>query len=150
MPEPWWTRLNGDGDLVSRLSEIDIHTYMLDDILVKVDRMSMANSLEVRSPILDHRMVELAAKLPTQYKIRDGHGKYLLRKVLQKRLPPNTLKKGKQGFSVPLRDWFRGSLRGLVNDYLGTEGYLPKEIFSHSKVQRILREHGRGTADHAN
>ena len=148
--EPWWTRLNGDGDLVSRLSEIDIHTYMLDDILVKVDRMSMANSLEVRSPILDHRIVELAAKLPTQYKIRDGRGKYLLRKVLQKRLPPNTLKKGKQGFSVPLRDWFRGSLRGLVNDYLGTEGYLPKEIFSQSKVQQILREHDRGTADHAN
>ena len=148
--EPWWTRLNGNGDLVSRLSEIDIHTYMLDDILVKVDRMSMANSLEVRSPILDHRIVELAGKLPTQYKIRDGRGKYLLRKVLQKRLPANTLRKGKQGFSVPLRDWFRGRLRGLVNDYLGSQGYLPMNIFSASKVQQILHEHERGTADHAN
>jgi asparagine synthase (glutamine-hydrolysing) len=150
LPEPWWTRLNGGGDLVARLSEIDIHTYMLDDILVKVDRMSMANSLEVRSPILDHRVLELAAQLPTRFKIRDGRGKYLLRSVLEKRLPSNTLRKGKQGFSVPLRDWFRGSLKGLVNGYLGNGGYLPTKIFSPSKVQQILREHERGTADHSN
>lgn len=149
LPEPWWSRLNDNGDLVSRLTEIDIHTYMLDDILVKVDRMSMANSLEVRSPLLDHKMVELAAKIPTCFKIRNGRGKYLLREVLKTKLPAKTTRKGKQGFSVPLRDWFRGSLKSLVNDYLGENGYLPTAIFSQNLVQKILREHDRGLADHS-
>ena len=149
LPEPWWTRLNGGGDLVGRLSEIDIHTYMLDDILVKVDRMSMANSLEVRSPLLDHKMVELAARMPTRFKIRNGRGKYLLREVLKSKLPTKTNRKGKQGFSVPLRDWFRGSLRSLVHDYLGANGYLPSEIFSQVRVQKTLLEHDRGIEDHS-
>ncbi|HAC91255.1 MAG TPA: asparagine synthetase B, partial [Planctomycetaceae bacterium] len=86
-----------DRDLISRLTEIDIRSYMLDDILVKVDRMSMAHSLEVRSPLLDHHVVELAAQMPTRMKIRGGRGKYVLRQILKDKLPPSALRKGKQG-----------------------------------------------------
>ncbi len=151
MPDPLHEiMLRTDRDIVSRLTEIDIHSYMLDDILVKVDRMSMAHSLEVRSPLLDHNVVELAAQIPTRWKIRGGRGKYIFRETLRDKLPKPSIKKGKQGFSVPLRDWFRGSLADMVGDYLGPSGYLPGEIFSQKKVQSVLREHRNGTVDHAN
>ncbi len=136
-------------DLVSRLSEMDIHSYMLDDILVKVDRMSMAHSLEVRSPLLDHNVAELAARMPTSMKIRGGRGKHILRELLRDKLPKQSIRKGKQGFAVPLRDWFRGKLAGMLQDYLGPNGYLPDSIFQQRKVQAILREHQQGSVDHA-
>jgi asparagine synthase (glutamine-hydrolysing) len=147
LPDRWWKRLNEDGDLVGKLSEIDMHTYMLDDILVKVDRMSMANALEVRSPILDYRMLEFSARLPTRFKVRDGRGKHLLREVLKPRLPSRTRRKGKQGFSVPLRSWFLGRLKPLVMSYLGPNGYLPEDVFARSAVADILAQHDRGEAD---
>jgi asparagine synthase (glutamine-hydrolysing) len=148
MPDAHWNILHSDRDLVSRLTEIDIQSYMLDDILVKVDRMSMAHALEVRSPLLDHRVVELAAQMPTSVKIRGSQGKYILRKVLADKLPKRAIHKGKQGFSVPLRDWFRGRLREFVNDTLAAD--LPPELFSQKMVQQTLAEHQRGTVDHAN
>lgn len=150
LPDDLWKIMLRDGDLVGRLTEIDVQSYMLDDILVKVDRMSMAHSLEVRSPLLDHNMVELAMRIPTGMKIRNGRGKHIFREVLRPQLPPPSIHKGKQGFSVPLRDWFRGQLSGMVHDYLGTGGYLPAEIFSQRKVQAILQEHRKGRVDHAN
>jgi len=149
LPDAIWHRMQADGDLIGRLTEIDIRSYLLDDILVKVDRMSMAHSLEVRSPLLDHRVAELAARMPTDMKIRGNVGKYLMREVLRNKLPPRSLRKAKQGFSVPLRDWFRGPLAGWVNDTLGPGGYLPKEIFAPRQVQIMLREHQQGTCDHA-
>jgi asparagine synthase (glutamine-hydrolysing) len=149
LPNDLWKLMVSDGDLVGRLTEIDIRSYMLDDILVKVDRMSMAHSLEVRSPLLDYRVAELAARMPTSMKIRGGVGKHLLRQVLKDKLPPASLRKGKQGFSVPLRDWFRNGLSSWVQDYLGPGGYLPVEVFSQTTVQNVLREHQRGVADHS-
>jgi len=149
LPDPLWEKMQGSTDLVGRLTEIDIRSYMLDDILVKVDRMSMAHSLEVRSPLLDHHVAELAAKMPTGMKIRGSVGKHVLREVLRKKLPARSLRKGKQGFSVPLRDWFRSSLSGWVRDCLGTGGYLPAEIFSLGHVEGLMTEHERGTRDHS-
>jgi asparagine synthase (glutamine-hydrolysing) len=149
LPDSLWETMHGPTDLVSRLTEIDIRSYMLDDILVKVDRMSMAHSLEVRSPLLDHRVAELAARMPTGMKIRGGVGKHVLREVLRKKLPPRAVRKGKQGFSVPLRDWFRGRLAGWVRDCFGKNGYLPAEIFSLSYVETLMREHEQGTCDHS-
>ncbi|MFK7734814.1 MAG: asparagine synthase (glutamine-hydrolyzing) [Pirellulaceae bacterium] len=137
-------------DLLSCLSEVDIRSYMRDDILVKVDRMSMANSLEVRSPLLDHNFVELAAQIPAHYKVRGNQGKYILKKVLERKLPKRAIRKGKQGFSVPLRDWFRGDLRQLVHDKLKSSDALPAELFQPSVVEKTLQEHDRGTVDHAN
>ncbi|MEM8733705.1 MAG: asparagine synthase (glutamine-hydrolyzing) [Planctomycetota bacterium] len=137
-------------DLVSGLSEIDIRSYMRDDILVKVDRMSMANSLEVRSPLLDHELAELAARIPAKHKIQGRSGKHVLRKVLEGKLPPKSTRKAKQGFSVPLRDWFRGDLRTLVHDRLLSEDALPPGIFNEHTIRRTLLEHDRGQVDHAN
>lgn len=138
-----------DRDLVSRLTEMDINSYLLDDILVKVDRMSMAHSLEVRSPLLDQQVAELAAKMPTRMKIRGGRGKHVLRELLRDKLPKQSIRKGKQGFAVPLRDWFRGKLSAMLHEYLGPDGFLPTNIFQQRKVQSILREHQQGSADHA-
>lgn len=149
LPDAHWQILQSRGDLISRLTAIDVQSYMLDEILVKVDRMSMAHSLEVRSPLLDYRMAELAARMPTSMKIRGFRGKYALRRVLKDKLPPSSLRKGKQGFSVPLRDWFRNKLSGWVNDYLGPAGFLPTELFSQATVQSILREHQVGRFDHS-
>lgn len=149
LPYDLWRILQGPGELVGRLTELDIRSYMLDDILVKVDRMSMAHSLEVRSPLLDQKVAELAAKMPTEMKIQGQAGKAVLRRVLQGRLPAPSLRKGKQGFSVPLRDWFRGKLSAWVHDYLGPGGYLPAELFQPAAVQRILSEHQSGQFDHA-
>ena len=149
LPDPLWQILHAPRDIVSRLSEIDIRSYLLDDILVKVDRMSMAHSLEVRSPLLDHHMLEFVARLPTHYKIQQGQGKALLRKVLRRYLPPSALTKPKQGFSVPLRDWFRRGFAEMLGDYLlGGSSRLPAELFVRSKVEAILDEHRRGVADH--
>ncbi|MEZ6091539.1 MAG: asparagine synthase (glutamine-hydrolyzing) [Pirellulaceae bacterium] len=150
MPERHWrTFMNDDRDVVSRLCEIDVQSYMRDDILVKVDRMSMAHSLEVRSPLLDHKVVELAASMPTGMKIRDGQGKYVLRRLMADKLPARTLRKGKQGFAVPLRDWFRGSLRDLVHDRLNCESGLPSDMFQRGAIERLLREHDKGLVDHS-
>lgn len=149
LPDDLWRILQGPGELIGRLTELDIRSYLLDDILVKVDRMSMAHSLEVRSPLLDQKVAELAARMPTDMKIQGQSGKVVLRRVLRGRLPAPALRKGKQGFSVPLRDWFRGKLSSWVHDYLGPGGYLPAELFRPEAVQRLLREHQVGQVDHA-
>lgn len=150
LPERLWNIMHSDGDLISRMCEVDVQSYMLDDILVKVDRMSMAHSLEVRSPLLDHHMVELAARMPTRLKVNAKAGKLLFRDVVRPYLPPKTIRKGKQGFSVPLRDWFRGGLSATVHEYLLSRGQLPEELFQRSGVEKVLAEHQRGSADHAN
>lgn len=150
LPDRLWQIMHSNKDLVSRMCEVDIQSYMLDDILVKVDRMSMAHSLEVRSPLLDYNLVELAAKIPTRFKVNRNRGKLIFRDVVSKHLPPSTIRKGKQGFSVPLRDWFRGQLSTLTKDYLLAGGNLPEHLFRRPTVERILKEHQNGIVDHAN
>ena len=152
-PQLWQILGDSSRDVVSRLTEIDIHSYMRDDILMKVDRMSMANSLEVRSPLLDHHIAELAARMPTNVKLRGSgfgwEGKAILKEVLRRRLPRQTMRKKKQGFAVPLRDWFRDGLSDLVNDFLlYNGGQLPEGVMVASEVERIVKEHQSGRADH--
>lgn len=142
--------LASDRDLISRMTEIDIRSYLKDDILVKVDRMSMAHSLEVRSPLLDHKLAELSASMPSSLKIRGGVGKYILKKVGAPYVPKGTFKKPKQGFGVPLRDWLRFGLAEMVGDYLeGSPSKLPAGMFQQEKVGKILSEHRSGLRDHS-
>lgn len=149
LPDHLWATLRTDRDIASRLTEIDIHSYMRDDILMKVDRMSMATALEVRSPFMDHRLVELAARIPSRFKLNRKNGKIILKRLLARQLPPANLKKRKQGFAVPLRDWFRGGLRDLVGDYLlGTNSGLDQDVFDLNFVREIVHQHQRGDADH--
>jgi asparagine synthase (glutamine-hydrolysing) len=127
---------------------VDVHTYLPDDVLTKVDRMSMAVSLESREPLLDHRLLEFAARVPVSLKLRDGISKYLLRRVLATRLPAAVLARGKQGFAAPIGDWLRGPLQPLLHDLVGSTRSLERGVFESSGIRRLLDEHRTGTADH--
>jgi asparagine synthase (glutamine-hydrolysing) len=128
---------------------MDAQTYMVDDVLTKVDRAAMANSLETRVPLLDHRVVELAWRLPLHMKIRGGQGKWALRQVLYKYVPKEMIERPKKGFSIPLAAWLRGPLRdwaeALLNEQrLKAEGYL-----NPAPIRKAWLEHVQGKADHA-
>jgi asparagine synthase (glutamine-hydrolysing) len=135
-------------DPIDRGLYVDVNTYMVDDILTKVDRMSMAVSLEARDPLLDHKLLEFAARVPSALKIKDGRGKYLLRKVLQRRVPADILERGKQGFEAPIGEWLRGPLAPMA-DALLTDGRLrDRGIFDDREVGRLWSEHKSARADH--
>ncbi len=119
------------------------------DMLVKVDRMSMANSLEVRCPLLDYRLAELAASMASDWKLRDGRGKYILIKALADRFPPGLLERPKKGFGVPLAKWFRGPLRELAWDLLTGSRFLGRGIVNAPFVRSLLEEHQRSRRDNS-
>ncbi|MFC4819723.1 asparagine synthase (glutamine-hydrolyzing) [Dokdonella ginsengisoli] len=137
-----------DGDPLDRIVAIDLHSYLPDDILVKLDRTAMANSLEGRAPLLDHRLVEFAVRLPHELRVRDGRGKYLLRKVAERWLPPAQLSKPKQGFAIPLADWFRGDLRELAADVIGSRAFRERGLLDANVAAAHLAAHVAGDADH--
>ena len=108
----------GTADPLSRIQYVDMKTYLVDDILVKVDRASMANSLEVRSTLLDHKLMELIARMPSNLKLHNGQGKYIFKKALQAILPSSILTRPKQGFAVPVAEWFRSELKDFAHEAL--------------------------------
>src|ERR1022692_3913079 len=122
--------LPGDADLLSQALFFETTQNLPGDMLVKVDRMSMANSLEVRCPLLDHELGELAAGIPHGWKIRDGQGKYILLRALGDRLPPPLLTRQKMGFGVPRSLWFRGALRAFLWDHLTSASFAGRGIVS--------------------
>jgi asparagine synthase (glutamine-hydrolysing) len=135
-------------DPVDRGLYTDVRTYMVDDILAKVDRMSMAVSLEAREPLLDHRLLEFAATVPVSLKIKNGRGKYLLRKVLAKKIPREILERGKQGFEAPIGEWLRGPLAPMADALLSDGRLRDRGMFDNREVTRLWTEHRDGRADH--
>lgn len=134
--------------LLSRLMRVDQKTYLPDAMLTKVDRSSMAASLEVRVPLLDHRVVEYTAKLPDSLKYRNGEGKYILRRLLSRYVPSNMFERPKMGFGVPIDKWFRNELKDLLLDYLSPERLKKEGIFDQYLVEEKIKEHLLGEVNH--
>lgn len=132
-----------------RLMAVDVQTYLPDDVLVKVDRMSMACSLEVRSPLLDHELVEFAASLPVSMKIAGMEGKRILKRYAEKLLPSELVRRKKHGFSVPLGDWFRGEAAVMLRDLLRDERALVADVFRPMVIEGWLDQHQAGRGNHA-
>jgi asparagine synthase (glutamine-hydrolysing) len=137
-------------DPVSQMLYVDTKTYMVGDILTKVDRMSMATSLEVRVPILDHVFVEWATGLPADWKIRQGQQKYILRKLAERLgVPKGVIHRPKQGFALPLVHWIRHELKELITTVLLDERTLQRGYFQPQGVRQLLDEHFRGRRNHS-
>jgi asparagine synthase (glutamine-hydrolysing) len=141
--------LPGDADLLSQALYFETTQYLPGDMLTKVDRASMANSLEVRCPVLDHDLAEMAASIPHAWKIRNGKGKYILLRALGDRLPTSLLSRPKMGFGVPLSLWFRGVLRTFLWDHLTSSTFTGRGIVSPDFVRHMLAEHDNGRRDNS-
>jgi asparagine synthase (glutamine-hydrolysing) len=135
-------------DPLDRVLDVDLETYLPGDLLVKVDIASMAYSLEARSPFLDHRLVEWAARLPASLKLNSGGGKRLLKAALRGKVPDEVLDRPKMGFGVPLSEWFRGSLRDLPSELLLDREAVSRRWLRPSVVEQTIREHRSGAVDH--
>jgi asparagine synthase (glutamine-hydrolysing) len=135
-------------DLVTRMQSVDTRLYLAEDILTKVDRASMAVSLEVRAPFLDPRVAEFAASLPCNYKLRGQKTKYILKKAVKEMLPPFVTRRPKKGFGVPVAEWLKEKLRPLARDLLSPARVRRAGVFNANYVARLQDEHERGIANH--
>ena len=135
-------------DLLDSLLLADTSTYLPDDLLVKVDIASMANSLEARSPFLDHELMEFAAKLPSDFKVRGFTKKYILRKAVKGLLTEKNISRKKMGFGVPVGQWFRGELKGFLRETVLSGESLKRGYFRPDAVNRIVEDHISGKKDY--
>ncbi|MFQ5783945.1 MAG: asparagine synthase (glutamine-hydrolyzing) [Alphaproteobacteria bacterium] len=143
--ERWY----GDGDLgIARAAYADIHGYLPDDLLVKVDVATMAHGLEARAPFLDHELMAFAAAIPADRKMRGLHTKTLLKSAMKERLPRAVLQRPKMGFGVPIERWLRGEMRDLVRDTLLSARATARGLFRPEAVRNLLDEHARGVRLH--
>ena len=145
--EQAWSKSDG-APLLARVTHLDAVTYLPNDILMKVDRASMRVALEVRAPFLARPVVELAFGLPDRYRMRGLTGKRLLRAAVSDLLPPSVLRRPKKGFGIPVGAWLNQSLRSLAQDVLAPATLREGGLFRPETVERLLREHSHGVADH--
>lgn len=134
---------------LSLVQYLDFKTYLVGDILTKVDRASMAHSLEVRVPLLDHKFVEWISSLPPKMKLKGSEGKYIFKKSLQPHLSNDILYRKKMGFGVPLGSWFRGPLKQRVQDAVLGENLAQTNIFNESYLQTLVKDHQSGRRDYS-
>lgn len=133
---------------LNALSHLYMRTYLMDQVLVKVDRASMRYALEVRAPFLSHDIVEFLLSLPPDMKYRNGRGKYLLHALMRGRLPDEIIDRPKKGFAAPVAEWLRSELRGLVTDVLSADNTQKSGLFQTAEISRLLQEHLSGTRNH--
>ena len=138
-----------DRDAVSQVQYLDMKTYLVGDILTKVDRASMAHALEVRVPFLDHQLVEWVSGLPLDYKLRGSEGKFMLKRALEPHLPLDIMYRKKMGFSIPVAEWFRGPLLGKLRTALSSQRMADTGLFDMAFLARIADEHARGVRDYS-
>ena len=136
-----------DGDLIRRMLAADVASWLPDNLLERGDRMSMAASLELRPPFLDHRLVELAFSLPSSVKLRRGVTKWVVKEVARQHLPPEIVDRRKVGFRVPMDSWFRGGLQDMAWDLLDAPDSLAADLLDRTAVRRLLRRHRDGVAN---
>jgi asparagine synthase (glutamine-hydrolysing) len=132
------------GHWLSAVQQMDLDGYLPLDILTKVDRMSMAHSLEARVPLLDHKLIEFAATIPPELQLRHGTTKYLFKRALRGLLPDAIIDRPKRGFAVPLGRWFRGGLGGFVRDLLCSARARRRGLFEPAYIEKLLDRHERG------
>lgn len=147
----YWSELAAETDGLSideALAFIEMNHYMTEDILTKVDRCSMRHALEVRTPLLDHEVVDALISLPKSMKTSDGSTKWILREILKKHVPENLWDRPKQGFGPPLGEWLKGPLREMARDALSAESLKDEGVFNVDFVQKLQCEHECGAADH--
>jgi len=135
-------------DEIERMQYLDMNFYMAEDILTKVDRASMAVSLETRAPFLDPRIGQFAASLPPDYKLRGNKGKYILKKSVEGLLPRSILSRSKKGFGIPIAEWLKGRLNPLMHDLLAPARLKDQGLFESDHVQTLIAEHEKGIASH--
>lgn len=145
--EKWFSKANGSG-IVDTTLLTDQMTYLPNDLLVKVDIASMANSLEARSPFLDHKVIEFAASLPENIKMKRIETKSLLKKVAAKLVPSEVIYRRKMGFGVPIGNWFRSNMKNFVKDILLSEKSLKRGIAKPEIIEKYVREHTEAEKDH--
>jgi asparagine synthase (glutamine-hydrolysing) len=138
-----WASATGD-HAVDRMLEVDATTYLVDDLIAKVDIATMAHALEARSPLLDHQLMELAASIPAKLKVRGGEKKWIFREALRPWLPSEILDRPKQGFSVPLSSWLRTDLQGWAREILLDPSTLDRGYFNAAAVRGLLDRHAAG------
>jgi asparagine synthase (glutamine-hydrolysing) len=136
-------------DHLSRILYADTKAYLPNDILVKVDRMAMAHSLEVRSPLLDHKVMEFAATVPSDLKFRGWTSKYLLKRYVEQRVPPSAVHRPKMGFAIPVAAWLRGELRPIAEDLLLSSRATARGYFAPGRVRTLWDAHQQGARNHA-
>ncbi|MEM6966044.1 MAG: asparagine synthase C-terminal domain-containing protein, partial [Bacteroidota bacterium] len=134
-------------EYLSKMQTLDIQTFMVDDILTKVDRASMLNSLEARVPLLDHKVAELSFKIPVKFKYNQKGKKYILKKAMQSYLPDAVINHPKQGFTMPLKMWFKDSLRDYVNDRLRRSDSMIADYLDVNYISKTIDDHNNGMRD---
>jgi asparagine synthase (glutamine-hydrolysing) len=139
----------GSDDALSLIQYLDIKTYLPGDILTKVDRASMAYSLEVRVPLLDHELVQWIASLPSDYKLRGQEGKFIFKKSLENQLPHDILYRPKMGFGVPLGNWFRNELKEKIKETVLSERMLDSGYFNQEYLETLIKDHQSGMRDYS-
>ena len=140
--------LNPDQSPLSYMMAIDYQTYLVDDILQKVDRATMTASLEGREPFLDHRVIEFAAQLPDDYKYNNGIKKYILREIVHQYIPKEKMDRPKMGFAIPLASWMQNELRDLVHSYINEKQIKEQGIFNWEAINSLKTKFFAGKTEY--